>query len=213
MRASFLPRHVSQHTDLFCCSQDEDEASHRARKAVRNNNFTGQTNALDVDKHMMAYIEENLKIRSQPKEEAPPKPADPQDALYDIGDRWKWEKQQPKEGSVTNSSAMLTAIPEVDLGMDTRLRNIEDTERAKQLIAGSRSEKRKTAEDEEDHLSSSRYYRPNLKGKSDSEAMRDAKLEAMGLPVPEDRPQHNPNRSQTATDEMVMERFKKRMRK
>lgn len=31
---------------------EDDEASSRARKAVRSNNFTGQTNILDVDKHM-----------------------------------------------------------------------------------------------------------------------------------------------------------------
>lgn len=43
--------------------------------------------------------------------------------------------------------------------------------------------------------------------------MRDAKLEAMGL-QPEDRePKRTHDRPQMATDEMVMERFKKRMRK
>lgn len=66
----------------------------------------------------MAYIEENLQVRGRLKEEEPTKPADPQDALYDIGDRWKVDKQSAKEGSVTNSSSMLTAIPEVDLGME-----------------------------------------------------------------------------------------------
>jgi len=76
-------------------------------------------------------------------------------------------------------------------------------------------------------------YRPNLKQKSDADIMRDAKLEAMGLPPQDDlgrRPYHE--RNQMATDELVyhpitflsrvllklvipqvMERFKKRMRK
>lgn len=76
-------------------------------------------------------------------------------------------------------------------------------------------------------------YRPNLKMKSDADILRDAKLEAMGLPPEEHdnrRPHHE--RSQMATDELVhipifhsyilnklfisyqvMERFKKRMRK
>jgi hypothetical protein len=68
----------------------------------------------------MAYIEENLKIRSKPKPGAPAKPADPQDALYDLPERWKANQQKPvaEEGSVTNSMSMLTAIPEVDLGME-----------------------------------------------------------------------------------------------
>jgi len=69
----------------------------------------------------MAYIEENLKIRGRPREEEEEKPVDPQDALYNIADKWKVHKQPPAtkgEGSVTNSMTMLTAIPEVDLGME-----------------------------------------------------------------------------------------------
>ena len=89
---------------------------------MRANNFTQQTNTLDVDKHMMAYIEENLKIRSKPREDSDDedKPHDPQEALYKIAEHWKVGKPQPKtdEGSVTNSMTMLTAIPEVDLGME-----------------------------------------------------------------------------------------------
>jgi len=77
-------------------------------------------------------------------------------------------------------------------------------------------------------------YRPNLRPKSDADILRDAKLEAMGLPPQDDSPRRpNHDRHQTATDEMVrflvqvcrdaygtffflhkvMERFKKRMRK
>lgn len=71
----------------------------------------------------MAYIEENLKIRSNPRAESDDEdavPVDPQEALYNIADRWKVEKQKPTTdvGSVTNSLSMLTAIPEVDLGME-----------------------------------------------------------------------------------------------
>ena len=39
------------------------------------------------------------------------------DALTRSG-RWKMDKKAADEGSVTNSMAMLTAIPEVDLGME-----------------------------------------------------------------------------------------------
>ncbi|KAG9218650.1 hypothetical protein CCMSSC00406_0001236 [Pleurotus cornucopiae] len=199
-------------------AEDEDEEAikeARTRRVVRANNFTQQTNVLDVDKHMMQYIEQNLKIRSRPQEDEPGKPADPQDELYEIVDRWKVEKQKPTtdEGSVTNSLTMLTAIPEVDLGMDARLKNIEETEKAKRVVAEERQERKKQPNGEE-HLVASRFYRPNLKQKSDADIMRDAKLEAMGLPTQDDqprRPQHD--RPQMATDEMVMERFKKRMRK
>ena len=71
----------------------------------------------------MAYIEENLKVRSKPREDSDDEDnahVDPQEALYNIADRWKVEKQKPTTdvGSVTNSLTMLTAIPEVDLGME-----------------------------------------------------------------------------------------------
>lgn len=73
----------------------------------------------------MAYIEENMKLRhaqnsSTPDPEAAPKYLDPQEELYRLSEKYKVEKKaQPnEEGSVTNSLAMLTAIPEVDLGME-----------------------------------------------------------------------------------------------
>ncbi|GAW01033.1 hypothetical protein LENED_002601 [Lentinula edodes] len=195
---------------------EEEDKDAKARRVVRANNFTQQTNALDVDKHMMAYIEENLKIRSRPREEGDKsKPLDPQEALYQVPDRWKVEQKKvanSEEGNVSNSLTMLTAIPEVDLGMDARLKNIEDTEKAKRVVAEERSERKQPHNNDEAHLVASRFYRPNLKMKSDADLIRDAKLEAMHLPTSEDQPRRQ-DKPQMATDEMVMERFKKRMRK
>lgn len=45
-------------------------------------------------------------------------------------------------------------------------------------------------------------YQPNLKAKSDADILRDAKLEAMGLP-PEEHEHRRHDRAQMATDEMV----------
>ncbi|KAL0950237.1 hypothetical protein HGRIS_010223 [Hohenbuehelia grisea] len=229
-----------EHDDDGAGEAAEKEA--RARRVVRQNNFTQQTNALDVDKHMcvnsfvssvathayqlastlkisstnrMAYIEENLKVRGRPRDDDDDatKPADSDDDLYKIVDRWKVDKQNPPtdEGSVTNSLTMLTAIPEVDLGMDARLKNIEETEKAKRVVAEERQD-RKRSNNDEGHLVASRFYRPDLRQKSDADIMRDAKLEAMGV-APRDDSQRRQDRPQMATDEMVMERFKKRMRK
>ncbi|KAL1939940.1 hypothetical protein VTO73DRAFT_9275 [Trametes versicolor] len=91
-----------------------------------------------------------------------------------------------------------------------RLKNIEETEKAKCQIAEQRKDKQKQGDDEA-HLAGSQFYRPNLRAKSDTDILRDAKLEAMGL-NPEDHEvcQHS-DRPQMAMDEMVMERFKKRM--
>ncbi|KAF6762023.1 hepatocellular carcinoma-associated antigen 59-domain-containing protein [Ephemerocybe angulata] len=221
---------------------DEEAKEAKTRRVVRASNFTQQTNTLDVDKHMMAYIEENLKARNQGKsgsngesddDDENKKELDPQDEVFRAASgRWKIgplggtsgkEGKRQEEGSVTSSMGMLTAIPEVDLGMDTRLKNIEETEKAKRIVAQERNDrstfKHNSTNNDEDHLVANRFYRPNLRAKSDADILRDAKLEAMGL-NPQDHdhtPQYhhssNHDRPQMATDEMVMERFKKRMRK
>ena len=78
----------------------------------------------------MAYIEENMKVRrgsAQPSDESPGASTTPgaqpggnaQDDLFNnLDPRYKVERKPGEEGSVTNSLSMLTAIPEVDLGME-----------------------------------------------------------------------------------------------
>jgi hypothetical protein len=101
------------------------------------------------------------------------------------------------------------------------LKNIEETEKAKRVVAEDRKVRPKTNNDEE-HLAASRckssgvifrhskslshpsVYRPNLKQKSDADILRDAKLEAMGLPPQEEtRRNYNNGGTQMATDEAV----------
>ena len=71
---------------------------------------------------MMAYIEENMKSRrgTKPEEKKDEGPHDPYAELFRLTEKYKGppEKKEKEEGSVTNSLAMLTAIPEVDLGME-----------------------------------------------------------------------------------------------
>ncbi|KAG1734984.1 hypothetical protein EDB19DRAFT_1896336 [Suillus lakei] len=193
---------------------DDEEASTdaKARRAVRTSNFTQQTNVLDVDKHMMAYIEENLKIRSRPSDPSESKPGENAQDEFSLSERWKGEKKAADEGNVTNSMAYANCHSRSRSrhGVGARLKNIEETEKAKRQVAEVRKERKRP--NDEEHLVATRFYRPHLKQKSDAEIMRDAKLEAMGLPPQEDRRPHG-ERPQMATDEVVMERFKKRMRR
>ena len=125
----------------------------------------------------MAYIEENLKIRRQQQDASEKSARDATDE-FSLSERWKSEKKATDEGSVTNSLAMLTAIPEVDLGMEcvvpllsmdgpfirscsSRLRNIEETEKAKRQVAEERKERKKVNNDEE-HLVATRCTSPFL---------------------------------------------------
>jgi len=225
----------AQVTDDSDSDEPEDKAA-KMRRAVRANNFTQQTNALDVDKHMMAYIEENMKLRRTREQQAAdantstgtssnataadasadadarPSSGNAQDDVFDkLDPRYKVERKLGEEGSVTNSLSMLTAIPEVDLGINTRLRNIEETEKAKLTLSHGRTRDHKTPDDEA-HLAATRFYRPALRAKSDADIIRDARREALGLP-PAHEEEDRQRGPRMATDEQVMERFKKRMRK
>lgn len=70
----------------------------------------------------MAYIEEELRKRKGENEpidvEKEVASLDPRDALYQVAEKYRIEKKQVEEGNVTLSAAMLTAIPEVDLGIE-----------------------------------------------------------------------------------------------
>lgn len=62
---------------------------------ARKNNFTAQQNLIDVDKHMMAYIESEMRKRTgqdETKEEE--RHVDPRDELYTIDDKYR-EKSGP----------------------------------------------------------------------------------------------------------------------
>lgn len=118
----------------------------------------------------MAYIEENMRLKRGVKEESK-KDQGPLDPLAELF-RKKAEEKGQEEGNVTNSLGMLTAIPEVDLGMEyaslrllvclskltsphsVRLKNIEETEKAKRIVAESKQERKKAGDEE--HLTASR---------------------------------------------------------
>ncbi|KAK4049369.1 hypothetical protein OIV83_004101, partial [Microbotryomycetes sp. JL201] len=137
-----------------------DDAKSLTRRVVNNDNFTGQTNTVDVDKHMMAYIESELKKRKGTQDidtEQEMRRLDPRDELFKVAEKYRIEKKEPaEEGSVTLSAAMLTAIPEIDLGIDRKLKNIEDTEKAKRALAEQRMKDAAAKEQEENGFAADR---------------------------------------------------------
>ena len=145
--------------------------------------------------YRMAYIEENMKLRRGLAQQSADSSAggststtaqpggnvQAQDDIFsNLDPRYKVQRKPGEEGNVTNSLSMLTAIPEVDLGMEyvtlhlqsvlplthggfffhpiiisTRLRNIEETEKAKLNLSQGRSRDRKHTTDEA-HLAATR---------------------------------------------------------
>ncbi|KZT62807.1 hypothetical protein CALCODRAFT_425313 [Calocera cornea HHB12733] len=185
-------------------------------KKLRANNFTQQTGALDVNKHMMEYIEQELQKRRGDTGPAVVEEKtgayDPYAQLFKVDPKFKTKSRtEEEEGGVATSMAMLTAIPEVDLGMETRLRNIEETEKAKRQAADRAPVRKPTEEDE--GLAALRFLRRTKEEQSPAIALMNARLEAQGFaPTPPTRASQ-PNKPRTATDDKAVERFKQRMQK
>lgn len=104
--------------------------------------FSAETNKRDEDEEMMKYIEQELqkrKGRSQTSADNEQIAADvqkyltPEDAaLYALPDHLRQSSSQRSEEMLSNQ--MLNGIPEVDLGIDAKIKNIEATEEAKQKL-------------------------------------------------------------------------------
>lgn len=105
--------------------------------------FSAETNIGDNDEEMMKYIEEQLKkkqgIEVDSKDEH--KYLTPEEAAIAALPAHLRESSTKKSEEML-SNQMLNGIPEVDLGIESKIRNIEATEEAKQkLIADQRSKK------------------------------------------------------------------------
>ncbi|EJU06340.1 hypothetical protein DACRYDRAFT_97824 [Dacryopinax primogenitus] len=189
---------------------ESSEAESIAKK-LRANNFTQQTNALDVNKHMMEYIEGEIRKRrgdTASTEEGQKTGAyDPYAQLF----KTDVKPDSREEAAISTSMAMLTAIPEVDLGMETRLRNIEETEKAKRQAA-ERVHARKLTEEEEG-LAALRFMRRTKEEQSPAIALMNARLEAQGFAPTPPTKTGQPHKPRTATDDQAVERFKQRMQR
>ncbi|KAI8978086.1 hepatocellular carcinoma-associated antigen 59-domain-containing protein [Pilobolus umbonatus] len=177
--------------DAFRNKAEEEEGD--KPKKFKLDAFTTQTNTLDVDKHMMDYIETEMRKRkgmSMEEEEEEEKShkglVDIYEELYRIPDRLKSTPKEESEGNVQLSTQMLTAIPEVDLGIDTRLKNIEETEKAKRKLIDDTQKEEKNGHQSVVRVNFEKQIPKTFKPRLDQKLM--------------------------ATDDQVAARFKKRMR-
>ncbi|KAJ3021325.1 UNVERIFIED_CONTAM: hypothetical protein HDU68_009688 [Siphonaria sp. JEL0065] len=91
-------------------------------------------NSMDTEKKMQEYIERELRKKRQQGSARTDSNASLNDSTDGARDNLLDDSEKSKpvvEGNVAFSAAMLTSIPVVDLGIDTKLKNIEETERAK----------------------------------------------------------------------------------
>ncbi|XP_042868642.1 telomere length and silencing protein 1 homolog [Penaeus japonicus] len=107
--------------------------------------FSAETNRRDEDAEMQKYIEENLAkrkgITSVEKQDDTPRHLTLEEAaLHAVPDILRVSTTKKSEEMLSNQ--MLSGIPEVDLGLEAKIRNIEATEEAKQKLLRERMMKK-----------------------------------------------------------------------
>ncbi|TGZ75651.1 hypothetical protein CRM22_000275 [Opisthorchis felineus] len=108
-------------------TEEEDDVEARLAKT-----FATETNKRDEDAEMIKYIEEEIARRKGLRRTPSPESNAGADLLRDVPEYLRPVIGQQKEDMLSNQ--MLCGIPEVDLGVDAKMRNIEATEEAKQTL-------------------------------------------------------------------------------
>ncbi|XP_062238239.1 splicing factor C9orf78 homolog [Platichthys flesus] len=105
--------------------------------------FSAETNRRDEDADMMKYIETELKKKKGlvEAEEQKVKVKNAEDHLYELPENIRVNSAKKTEEMLSNQ--MLSGIPEVDLGVDAKIKNIINTEDAKARLLQEQRNKKK----------------------------------------------------------------------
>ncbi|KAM4019829.1 splicing factor C9orf78 homolog [Anomaloglossus baeobatrachus] len=187
--------------------------------------FSAETNRRDEDADMMKYIETELKKRKGiiENEVKKVKPKSAEDCLYELPDSIKVSSAKKTEEMLSNQ--MLSGIPEVDLGIDAKIKNIIFTEEAKARLLAEQQNKKKDKQTSfvptnmaVNYVQHNRFYQEDLntplrRHKEEPKA-RPLRVGDTEKPEPEKSP---PNRkrpsNEKATDDYHYEKFKKMNRR
>lgn len=108
------------------------------------NTFSAETNRRDEDAELMKFIEEELAkkkgLKTDPSSQDPSTSSrnNPEDMIFSSLPEHLLMAGGRKKNEEMLSNQMLSGIPEIDLGIDERIRNIEATEEAKTSMIYSR---------------------------------------------------------------------------
>ncbi|MEE6505529.1 hypothetical protein FKM82_005550 [Ascaphus truei] len=186
--------------------------------------FSAETNRRDEDADMMKYIETELRKRKGIVEnEEKVKPKSAEDCLYELPDSINVSSAKKTEEMLSNQ--MLSGIPEVDLGIDAKIKNIIFTEEAKARLLAEQQNKKKDKQTSfvptnmaVNYVQHNRFYQedqhtPMRRHKEEPKA-RPLRVGDTEKPEPE---RATPNRkrpsNEKATDDYHYEKFKKMNRR
>ena len=131
------PWKVGGLVDMTAKDRNRDRTAENEKDMVNmGSTFAAETGQRDEDAEMCKYIEEEMQKRKKKKEEdgeegeQDPLELDP--VFQALPEHLKMSYR--KKGEEMLSSQMLSGIPEVDLGISEKIRNIEQTEQAKKNL-------------------------------------------------------------------------------
>ncbi|XP_065123253.1 splicing factor C9orf78 homolog [Paramisgurnus dabryanus] len=190
--------------------------------------FSAETNRRDEDADMMKYIETELKKKKgmvEAEEQSKVKVKNPEDLLYELPENIRVNSAKKTEEMLSNQ--MLSGIPEVDLGIDAKIKNIISTEEAKaKLLAEQRNKKKDNGTSfvptniAVNYVQHNRFYHedvnaPQRRNKVEEPKARPMRVGDTEKPAPEATPPNyrkRPN-NEKATDDYHYEKFKKMNRR
>ncbi|XP_037449107.1 protein COP1 SUPPRESSOR 2-like [Triticum dicoccoides] len=183
---------------------------------VLQDTFAQETAVTIEDPNMLRYVEnELLKKRGKTIEVNDKDDKDEVDELYVVPDHLKVRKKNMEE----SSTQWTTGIAEVQLPIEYKLRNIEETEAAKKMLqerrlAGkTKSDANIPSSYSADYFHRGRDYAEKLRREHpESYKGQDSQAnETGGKPTDSNNPGGPPpGRREAATDELLLERFRKR---
>uniref|UniRef100_U5EZG7 Hepatocellular carcinoma-associated antigen 59 n=1 Tax=Corethrella appendiculata TaxID=1370023 RepID=U5EZG7_9DIPT len=176
--------------------------------------FSAETNKRDEDEEMMKYIEDQLNrkkgVESDLSSEQEGKSLmylSPEDAaLFALPTHLRQNSSQRSEEMLSNQ--MLSGIPEIDLGIEAKIKNIEATEEAKLKLIQEQKNKKDTPSHFVPSNMAVNFVQHNRFKIDDNEVKETSK------PVPEEKPNKSTTKGpKRATDDYHFDKFKKQFRR
>ncbi|XP_034656605.1 telomere length and silencing protein 1 homolog [Drosophila subobscura] len=179
--------------------------------------FSAETNKRDEDEEMMKYIELELQKRKGGGTDAADNDDDvnkyltPEDAaLYALPDHLRQSSTHRSEEMLSNQ--MLNGIPEVDLGIQAKICNIEATEDAKQkLLQDAKNKKDGPSQFVPTNMAVNFMQHNRFNIEENSEQRRRKREEREGKKTASN--QTGPNGVKRATDDYHYDKFRKQFRR
>lgn len=196
--------------------QEKVDGEGKKEELVLQDTFAQETAVTVEDPNMLKYVEQELaknRGRDSGIKTEENKPAE--DDLYVIPEHLKVRRRNGEE----SSTQWTTGIAEVQLPIEFKLKNIEETEAAKKelqdkrpFVGRGRVQSSIPASYSADYFQRGREYAEKLR-RDHPELYKDKEVQDSGRVQGENPTEGNMgNRRQAATDEIMLERFRKRER-